>query len=94
MYIDQDQTTEKILSNLRNTSILPVFLSDLLVLTSLVQPFPKQALVFACLQYTYFEYTVGKGEIACNEQFLLFPQRILSVGELSTIFINFEIVVC
>ena len=26
-----------------------------------------------CLQYKSFENTVGKGEIARNEQFLLFP---------------------
>ena len=37
-------------------------------------PFPKQA----CLQYRSFENTVGKGEIARNEQFLLFPQCFLS----------------
>ena len=35
--------------------------------------FPKQALVFTYLQYKTFEKTVGKGEIARNEQFLLFP---------------------
>ena len=35
--------------------------------------FPKQALVFTCLQYKTFEKTVGNGEIARNEQFLLFP---------------------
>ena len=35
-------------------------------------PFPKQALVFTCLQYKSFENDVGKGEIARNEQFLLF----------------------
>ena len=40
-------------------------------------PFPKQALVFTCLQYKPFENTVGKGEIARNEQFLLFPQCFL-----------------
>ena len=34
--------------------------------------FPKQALVFTWLQYKSFEITVGKGEIARNEQFLLF----------------------
>ena len=28
-------------------------------------------------QQTDFENTVGKGEIACNEQFLLFPQYFL-----------------
>ena len=27
------------------------------------EPFPKQALVFMCLQYRSFENTVGKGEI-------------------------------
>ena len=30
-----------------------------------------------CLQYKSFENTAGKGEIACNEQFLLFPQCFL-----------------
>ena len=33
------------------------------------EPFPEQALAF--------ENTVGKGEIARNEQFLLFPQCFL-----------------
>ena len=40
-----------------------------------------------------FENTAGKGEIARNEQFLLFLQCFLS-EELSAIFINFEIVIC
>ena len=40
--------------------------------------FPKQALVFTYLQYKLFKNTVGKGEIAHNEQFLLFPQSFLS----------------
>ena len=35
--------------------------------------FPKQALVFMCLQHKSFENTVRKGEIAHHEQFLLFP---------------------
>ena len=39
--------------------------------------FPKQALNFMCLQYKSFEITVGKGEIARNEQFILFPQCFL-----------------
>ena len=33
--------------------------------------FPKKAHVFMSLQYKSFENTVGKGEIECNEQFLL-----------------------
>ena len=40
---------------------------------------PKQALVFMCLQYKSLENTVGKGEIARSEQFLLFPQCLLPV---------------
>ena len=35
--------------------------------------FSKQTLVLTCLQYKSFENTVGKGEIAHKEQFLLFP---------------------
>ena len=42
-------------------------------------PFPKEALVFTCLQYKSFENTVGKGEIARNEQFHLFPQCFLTI---------------
>ena len=30
-----------------------------------------------CLQYKFFEVTMGKGEIAPNKQFLLFPQCFL-----------------
>ena len=37
-------------------------------------PFPNQAQVSACRLYKSFENTVGKGEIARNEQFLLFPR--------------------
>ena len=43
------------------------------------EPFPKQALVFTCLQYKCFENTMGKGEIARKEQFLLFPLCFLPV---------------
>ena len=42
-------------------------------------PFPKQALVFTCLEYKSFENTAGKEEIARNEQFLLFPQCYLPI---------------
>ena len=34
-----------------------------------------------CLQYKSFENTVGKGEIARNEQFLLFPTMISTLLE-------------
>ena len=40
----------------------------------MLQPFPKQTLVFTCLHYKSFENTVGKGEIVRDEQFLLFPE--------------------
>ena len=41
--------------------------------------FPKQALVFTCLHYKSFENTAGKGEIARDEHFLLFPQCFLTI---------------
>ena len=51
--------------------------------------FPNKAWFFTCLQYMSFENTVGKGEIAHDVQFLLFPQCLLSA-----IFNKFAIVVC
>ena len=42
-------------------------------------PFAKQALVFTCLQYKSSENTKGKGEIARNEQFVLYLQCFLPV---------------
>ena len=56
-------------------------------------------MVFVCLQYKPFEYTVGKGEIAHNQQFilfriahtaqfLLFPQFFYLSGELYAISSN------
>ena len=35
--------------------------------------FPSKPWFFTCLQYKSFENTAGKGEIAHNKQFLLFP---------------------
>ena len=57
-------------------------------------PFPKQALVFTFLLYKTLENTVGKGEIACKEQYLLFPQCFLSFRRTFCNFIKLEIVVC
>ena len=45
----------------------------------MLEPFPKQALVFTSLHHKTFENTAGKGEVAHNEQFLLFPQCFLPV---------------
>ena len=42
-------------------------------------PFAEQALVFRYLQYKSFENTAGKGEIARNEQFILFPQCFIPI---------------
>ena len=44
-------------------------------------PFPKQALVFACLHYTSFENTVGKGETAHNEHISPFPAVFSNLSE-------------
>ena len=40
-----------------------------------------------CLQYKSFENIVGKGEIACNEQFLFSRSIFYPFGELPVIFI-------
>ena len=50
--------------------------------------------VFMCLHFKSGENTVGKAEIARNEQFLLFSHCFQSFGKHSAIFIKFEIVVC
>ena len=62
------------------------------LVTAFIHLLLEQALVFTCLQYKSFGNTVGKGEIARNEQFLLFPQCFL--GEVSDILVKFDMVVC
>ena len=48
-----------------------------------------------CLQFKTFENNVGNGEIARNEQFLLFPQCFFYLyGELPALFIKLKIVAC
>ena len=47
-----------------------VFISEL---------FPKQALLFTCLQCKSFENTVREGEITPNEQFLLSPHCLFNL---------------
>ena len=54
---------------------------------NLLQPFPKQALVFICLQYKSSENTVGKGDFTSN---FSFSQCFLPFRELSAIFIKFK----
>ena len=75
------------------TLISPFILKKHQQLTE-VNPFPKQALIFTCLQCMSFENTVGKSEIARNEQFFLSHSVFYPFGELSAIFIKVEIVVC
>ena len=52
-----------------------------------VNPFPNKPWFLTCLQYKTLENTVGKGEIARYEQFLLFPRCFLPV---SRTFCNFH----
>ena len=53
--------------------------------------FPKQALVFMCLQYKSYENTVGKGEIAHNEHFLLFLHHFYPIKDTIMILSTFII---
>ena len=71
-----------------------VHLGNFFLLEMFPQHFPKQALVFTCLQYKSFENSVGKGEIARDEQFLLFPLIFYPFGEIPAIFTKSKIVVC
>ena len=59
-----------------------------------INSFPNKPWFITCLQYMSFENTVGKGEIAYNEQFLLFPTVFYLFEELSAIFNKTEIVIC
>ena len=59
--------------------------------SSEVKPFPKQTNVFMCLLYKSFENTVGKGDIARNEQCLLFPQRFLPSWTTFSILLNLKL---
>ena len=59
-----------------------------------INPFPNKPLGCMCLLYKSFENTVGKGEIAHNEQFLLFPQCFLPFWRTFHHFHKFKVVVC
>ena len=58
------------------------------------QPFPKQALVFTCLQHESFENTAGKEKLLVTSNFSFTRSVFYPFGELSAIFIEFKIVVC
>ena len=79
--VDAKNTVSSI--SLLTISIHACLLKDKLSLLGnvayLLNHFLKQALVFTCLQYKSFENTVGKEEIAPNEQFLLFSQCFLTI---------------
>ena len=67
----------KMMYDMHNTLDARLALNDMFWLRYCLYP-PKQALDFTCLHYKSFENTVGKGEIARNEQFLIFPQCFLA----------------
>ena len=55
----------------------------------LVQPFTPQILILTHQKQTAFENIVGKEEITCNEQFLLFSQCFLLNQKILSPFVNF-----
>ena len=61
------------LQKLQYQGVLSFILLVIIVL-QLIQPFTTEILIFTHQQQTALENIVGKGEIARNEQFLLFPQ--------------------
>ena len=58
------------------------------------KPFPNKPWFLTCLQHKTFENTVGKGEIAHNEHFSFTHSVFYPLGDLSAIFVKFEIVGC
>ena len=52
---------------------------DVILSANALTLFPNKPWFFTCLQYNSFENSVGKGEIARNEQFLLFLQCFLTL---------------
>ena len=57
--------------------------------------FPNNPLVLHVCNTSLLKTPWEKGEIAHNEQFLLFPHSVFQpFGELSAIFVKFEIVLC
>ena len=71
-----------------------VFVSAEEILYPLEKPLSEQALVFTCLQSKSLENTVGKGEIARNNQFLLFPQCFPTCWKIFLHFIKVQSVLC
>ena len=51
----------------------------------------RQALVFMCLQHKSLENTMGKGEIASDEQFFLFPNCFLCIWRTLSFSSNLEL---
>ena len=66
---------------------------DYLITICSSNPFPNKPW-FLRVWGTSLENTAGKGEIARNKQFLLFPVFSTHLEKLSAIFIKFKIVVC
>ena len=57
-----------------NTNVFWIILNKpVCLLSAYVQNQGNFFVVFTCLHYKSFENTVGKGDIARNEQFLIFP---------------------
>ena len=58
-----------------------------------LKPFTPQILIFTHQKQTAFENSVGKEEIARNEQFLLFPQCFLLNQKIVSLLVNiFDII--
>ena len=57
-------------------------------------PFPKEALVFMCLQFKFFENTLEKEKLLLTNNFSFSHSVFYPFGEVSIIFVEFEIVIC
>ena len=64
------------------------------VVNNFFSPFPKQALVFTCLQYKFLKTLWEKKKLLVTSNFFFSRGVFYPFRELSVIFIKFKIVVC
>ena len=64
----------------RNSGIINVIISETFFEWAKIHlPFPNKPWFLRVCSTSFLENTVGKGEIACKEQFLLFPHCFLTL---------------
>ena len=86
--LSRTHSIDSVICNLLSANAL---ISDWGKILMFINRFPNKPWFLRVFSTSLFENTVGKGEIACHEQFLLFPQCFLPIchfHQFSAIFIK------